>query len=240
MLFCSTPTFPSKVSRFIQGSPNDDHSALIEEVVQLTLLSPYEVLESKFIDALKLFSASNKVDYDLDFTLSEGVADTGIVLMYVRSLLNQINLNPMFLKILVIIGKYITSNNNDRYNIDSKGFYEIVNQASIHGITDIFNCFNELASLSLDFQVLDFQDGEILKSKPVKTQLFESFELASNNEIAECIENPLYEGNLLTVSFSPILTPIIRIVVCNPESFALKESTHDQFFENLMEVPRFS
>lgn len=241
MLSCSTPTLASKVSRHIQSTPNVDHSALIEEVVQLTLLNPYEVLDSKYVDALKMFAASDKLDYKLNITLSEDVADTGIVLMYIRSLLNQIKTNPVFINILVIIGKYMPSpNKSGIYQIDSYGFYEILNQASLHGVSDIFNCFNKLASLNLEFQVLDFIDGKIIKSKEVKTPLFESFELASNAEITDCMSNPLHKGNLLSVSFTPLITTIIETVICNPDSFTITSSNENCLLNDFIEATTFS
>jgi hypothetical protein len=239
MLFCSTPTFPVLASRYIQNSIEDNHEALIDEIVKLTLLSPYEVLDTKYINALHLYSASNKLDYNLDITLSEEIPETGIVLMYIRSLLNQVKNDPILLKILVIIGRYMRSN-SDVYTVDSKGFYEIVNQASIHGITDIFSCFNKLASISLDFQVLDFIDGKVVKSKPIMTPLFHSFELASNSEISNCIENPLFEGDLLKISFTSIIDPIIKTVICNPESLILNKAEHEVFFDTLVPSKVFS
>lgn len=240
MLSCSTPTLATKVSRFIQSTPNVDHSALIDEVVQLTLLNPYEVLDTKYVDALKIFAASDKHDYNLNITLSEDVADTGIVLMYIRSLLNQIKSNPLFINILVIIGKYMSSpDKSGNYKIDSYGFYEIINQASLHGVSDIFNCFNKLASLNLEFQVVDFKHGKIVKSKEVKTPLFESFELASNAEITDCMSNPLHKGNLLSVSFTPLITTIIQTVICNPESLTIKNPNNNCMLEDFIEAKTF-
>lgn len=233
MLFCAKPTFPVKVSRYIQENPNMDHTRLLDEVVNRTLLSPFEVLDSQYIDALKMFSSSKSFDYNLDFELSEENVNTSIVLMYIRSLVNQIKSKPILGVMLSIIGSYANNelNSDDEIKVDSKGFFEIVNQASIHGVTDVFDCFNDLAFTKLEFQVIGFEDGKLIYEPPVSTQVFQAFELASNQEITECLENPLHSGTLMTMKFTSLLKPILNVITNNTDTLLLASQKEDPVFD---------